>query len=138
MNASNPGPMENIVEGLDEQSSLLSVEELKSELVERGIDIDGFLARAKSLIAAQQKSERTSWMKVADEKKRLLTTVRDSIKSWTHRTDEEIRAAFASLSIGQNAIAFRNKGDISVREMAQILDDCEHLKMKSEAGNSSL
>ena len=136
MRTSNPGPMENIVEGLDEQTALLSSEELKSELRERGIDIDGFLTRSKSLIASHQKAERTSWMKIADTKREILAAARESITSWAGRREEEILAAFEALSTGPNAVAFRNKGDISVKEMAQILDDCERLKVRNKTSDS--
>lgn len=137
MKTPNPGPMENIVEGLDEQTALLSAEELKSELRERGIDIDGFLARSKSLIASHQKAERTSWMKIADKNREVLAAARESITTWASRREDEILAAFAALSMGPNAVAFRNKSDISVKEMAQILDDCERLKMRNKASDPS-
>lgn len=125
------GPMENLFQGLDEQSSLLSDEEVAAELVAMGVSVDDFLREANALIDLRLKAERTAWMRVADEKIGAMATIRSTITSWVERGEEEIRAAYQALvsgSQGQKAVAFRNKGNLSVADMARILDDFERLR----------
>jgi len=137
MSTPEPGPMENIVRGLDEQASLLNPAELKAELEVRGLDVEGFLARTRSLISSHKKEERTAWMKVADERKTALSSMLAAISDWTERGEAEIRSAFATLSTGPNAIAFRKKGDeIPVTEMARILNDFEKLNARPSQDQS--
>lgn len=127
----DPGPMENLVDGLDEQSDLLSLEELREDLCARGIDVDGFLGRMLELQTCHQKAARTSWMKVAEQNRAVLSASRNAIKGWLDRGEEEIRAAYAALSTGPHAIAFRNKSDdLPLAEMARILENCDRLKAR--------
>ena len=56
MNHDEQGPMENLLEGLDLHSELLTLEDLKAELRARGIAIDDFLTKIKVELAAEQKA----------------------------------------------------------------------------------
>ncbi len=134
------GPIEEILDGLEEQSAILSKEELKAELAEEGIDVEGLIFRTKALVQKYRKSERMAWMNEADRRKTLLDSAASRVSSWLDRTDEEIRAAFGALSgSGGPAVAFRNQGDLTVQDMARILDKREELKdrLSSESGDVS-
>jgi len=134
------GPMENLLDGLEEHSDSLSSDELKAELLDRGIDLDAGLEKANATIAAYDKQDRLSWMKVADEKRKSLRVAETPETSWVGRKAEEIRAAFEAFiksAEKETAFAFRNKGDLSVEDMAQILDSNESLKRKPERPSES-
>lgn len=125
MTNAEQGPMENALDGLDQQSGALSSEELKTELQARGTDMDAFLHQIDEMIAGYDKQERLAWMKVADEKKESLRVAETPESRWTDRKPEEILAAFALfLRAGgpRRALAFKNKGNLSVEDMAAILD----------------
>lgn len=127
------GPMENLLDGLDRHSDSLSLDELKEELQTRGIDFDAGLKRAEAIIAAYDKEDRLSWMKIADEKSASLRVAETSVPSWTNKKPEEIVAAFnafLSFAKAETALAFRNKGELSVDDMAQILDANELLRQR--------
>src|SRR5689334_18627152 len=129
------GPIENLLDGLDEHSDSLSSDELKAELLDRGIDLDAGLEKADATIAAYDKQDRLSWMKVADEKRKSLSVVETPKASWVGRKAEEIKAAFEAFikaAEKETAFAFRKRGDLSVEDMAQILDSNESLKQKPE------
>lgn len=128
MSNEEQGPMENILEGLDEQSGVLSFDELKEELGARGIDIGAFLGKLDNLIAEQDKRIRLAWMQAADEKKAALR-VAETPSGWITRKQEEILTAFAALSAShKTAVAFRNKDTLSLEDMAKILDASDQLK----------
>ena len=121
--------MENILEGLDEQSGALSFDELKEELGARGIDIGAFLGKLDNLIAEQDKRIRLPWMQAADEKKAALRVAETLLSGWITRKREEILTAFAALSASnKTAVAFRNKDTLSLEDMAKILDASDQLK----------
>lgn len=125
------GPIENLLDGLDQQSDVLSSEDLKAELGARRIDIDPLLHRIDDMIAAHDKEERLAWMRVADEKKESLRIAETPESRWIDRAPDEILAAFeVFLKAGEakTALAFRNKGDLSVEDMAAILEANEHLR----------
>lgn len=48
------GPIENLLEGLDQHTQFLSKEELEAELRNRGINVDEFLKRAHDMIDANK------------------------------------------------------------------------------------
>lgn len=134
MNPNQNRPIENLLEGLSQHSRFLTKEERKSELRERGIDVDGFLDEAHSIIARHQKEDRLAWMRVAAEKKKLLTSNESSFDSWVGKSHESIVAAFQNLiktATPQHAVAFRKKTDLTVEDMARILDDYERLRNRS-------
>jgi len=134
------GPIENLLDGLDEHSDSLSSDELKAELLDRGIDLDAGLEQANATIAAYDKQDRLSWMQVADEKRKSLSVAETPGTSWVGRKAEEIKAAFEAFiksAEKETAFAFRNKGDLSVEDMAQILDSNESLKQKPERPSKS-
>lgn len=119
------GAMENLLDGLDQQSGALSSEELKTELQARGTDMDVFLHQIDEMIAGYDKQERLAWMQVADEKKESLHVAETPELRWNDRKPEEILSAFALfLRAGgpKRALAFKNKGNLSVEDMAAILD----------------
>jgi hypothetical protein len=127
------GAMENLLDGLDRHSDSLSLDELKAELQNRGIDVDAGLKRAEAIMAAYDKEDRLSWMKVADEKAASLRVAETPVPSWTSKKPEEIVAAFnayLSFAKAETALAFRNKGELSVDDMAQILDANDLLKQR--------
>jgi chromosome segregation and condensation protein ScpB len=126
------GPMENLLEGLDQQSDALSLDELKEELRGRGIEIEPFLNQIDKMIADQDRQERLHWMQVADEKKAALRVAETPTPRWIDRTREEILAAFAALSSArETAVAFRNKEKLSLEDMAEILDAHDRLARRS-------
>jgi len=130
MNHNQNRPIENLLEGLSQHARFLPREERKAELRERGIDVDGFLNEAHSIIAHHQKEERLAWMKVAIEKKQLLASDDSSFVSWIGKSQEAVVAAFQNLlktATPQQTLAFRNKTDLTVDDMARILDDYELL-----------
>ena len=134
MNNDEQGPMENLLDGLDQHAEALSSEELKAELEGRGINLDDGLKTAEMMIKAYDKADRLSWMKVADEKSASLRVAEEPAGSWTSRKADEIVAAFntfISSAKPATALAFRNKGELSVEDMAQILDANESLKRRS-------
>jgi hypothetical protein len=126
-------PIENLLEGLSQHARFLTKEERKAELRERGIDVDGFLTEAHSIIAHFQKEERLAWMKIADEKRNVITKTESCIESWLGKGDVMIRTAFEKLiktAVPQQTLAFRNKADLTVDDMARILDDFERLRKR--------
>jgi len=131
MNEHEQGPMENLLEGLDHHAQFLSKEELKAELSSRGIDGEALLKQAREIIAQHEKAERLSWMRVADENKSRLQAP-DRFESWLGKGELAIRAAweeFIATAAPQQAVAFRNKTDLTVEDMARILDDNERLRL---------
>lgn len=134
------GPMENLLEGLDQHSDALSSDELKAELRNRGIDLDAGLKKAETTIAAYDKESRLSWMRIADEKSKSLTVAKAPEQSWTSRKAEEVVAAFDAFvnsAERDTALAFRKKGKLSVEDMAEILDSHEKLKRRSTGQGKS-
>jgi hypothetical protein len=128
-------PMENLIRGLDEHSEHLSAEEIHEELKACGVDIETTLKRTRSLIASSLKKERTAWMKVADSNRAAIDAASRTFVSWIGRGESEIRAAFEAFTSGlseQQALAFHNRKDLSVDEMAQILDDFEKVRQSKE------
>ena len=138
MNNEEQGPMENLLDGLDEQSGALSFDELKEELGARGIDIGASLEKIDKLIAEQDKQTRLRWMQIADKKKAALRVAETPTSRWINRKREEILAAFTALSASQKAaVAFRNKEKLSLEDMAEILDANDRLTRRS-GGEGSL
>jgi hypothetical protein len=134
MKADEQGPMENLLDGLEEHSDSLSFDELRVELQDRGIDLDTSLKKAETMIAVYEKEDRLNWMKVADEKRKSLRVADVPGTSWTQRAAQEVIAAFNAFiasAQGETALAFRKKGRLSVEDMAQILDSNEKLKRRS-------
>jgi hypothetical protein len=131
MNPNQNRPIENLQAGLSQHARFLTREERKEELRERGIEVDSFLAKAHSIIAHHQKEERLAWMKVASGKQQLFTGKDSTFVSWIGKTKEEIITAFQNLiptSSQEHTLAFRNKTDLSIEDMARILDDYERLR----------
>lgn len=132
MNPNQNRPIENLIEGLSQHARFLTKEERMAELRERGIDVDGFLREAHSIIAHHQKEERLAWMKVAIEKSERFSAVESRVASWVGKGKDEIVAAYQkviSTLSPQQALAFRNKKELSVEDMARILDDYERLRI---------
>jgi hypothetical protein len=131
MNPDQNRPIENLLEGLSQHARFLSREERKAELRQRGIDADRFLKKAHSLIAHHQKESRLAWMKIASEKSQRLAGNVPTFISWVGRSTDEILAAFKDLGTkvsSQHTLAFRNKTELTVEDMARILDDYERLR----------
>lgn len=140
MNENQQGAMENLLDGLDQHAQFLSDEELKAELSTRGIDVDRFLKGSRTMLAQYQKADRLAWMKVADEKKRRMVATESSFESWVGKGDQAIMAAWAEFlrSVApQRAVAFRNKTDLTVEDMARILDDHERLRLRQDGQEPS-
>jgi len=140
MNDDEKGPMENLLEGLDLHSEFLSLEELKAELRTRGIAIDDFLTKMNREIAAAQKADRLSWMQIADDKKRALKSIHPKVMTWSGKREDEIRAAFALFVDNPKhecALAFRKKSNLSLQDMARILDAQEQLRRKARTTRES-
>lgn len=130
------GPMENLLDGLDEHSDALSTDELKNELAGRGINIEPCLRHIETTIAAHDKKERLSWMQVADMKTESLRVAETPAAGWTSKKSAEVIAAFnefVDAATSETALAFRNKGTLSVEDMAQILDANESLKRRAQS-----
>ena len=58
MSNDQQGPMEKLLDGLDEQSGALSLDELREELSARGIGMDAFLAKIDHILTEYDKRER--------------------------------------------------------------------------------
>lgn len=139
MNPKDNRPVENLIEGLSRHAKVLSDEERKAELRERGIDADAFLGEAHSIIAQHQKEARLSWMKEAKEKASRLKQVESNVVSWLGKNRDEILAAYqkiASRLSQEHTLAFRKKGQLSIEDMARILDDYERLH-QGKSGDSN-
>lgn len=109
-----------------------------AELRDRGVDVDGFLKMAHSIIAHHQKEERLAWMKVAAEKSERFSGLESRFETWVNKSKEEIMSAYQkviSTLSPQQALAFRNKKDLSVEDMARILDDYERLRIVESGPN---
>lgn len=135
MNSNQNGPIDNLTKGLSLHARFLSHEDRKTELRERGVDVDAFLKTAKSTIEFHQKAERLSWMKIAEMKKDSVTSCESKFESWIGKGEDAIRHAFQALSIGstsQSTLAFRNKKALTLEDMARILDDYERLRISGE------
>ena len=131
MKKNQQGPMENLLEGLDQQAECLSTEELKTELSKRGIDVAAFLDRAHAIIAQHEKADRLAWMKVADDNKSRLEKI-GTVESWIGKSEQAIREAWAnflSTMTPSQALAFRKKTELTTEDMARILDDNERLRL---------
>ena len=131
MNPKQNRPIENLIEGLSQHARFLTKEERMAELRERGIDVDSFLKEAHSLIAHHQKEERLAWMTSAKEKSERFSGLESRFASWVGKSREEIAAAYQKVintMSPQHTLAFRNKKDLSVDDMARILDDYERLR----------
>ena len=136
MKENQQGPMENLLDGLDQHAQSMSDEELKAELEARGIDVDTFLKRARTTVAQYQKADRLAWMKVADEKKRSIDAAGSRFESWIGKGETTIRAAWAEFlrtAAPQQTLAFRNKTQLTVEDMARILDDYERLRLRQDS-----
>ena len=134
MNEKPQGPIENLLDGLSHHAQFLPEEDLKAELTTRGISVESFLKEALATIAIHQKTERLSWMKTADEKRKALQSASTRMESWLGKSELAIRAAFEELvraAMPQQTIAFRNRTDLTTEDMACILDDHERLKMRA-------
>ncbi|MEY3480102.1 MAG: hypothetical protein RIQ71_877 [Verrucomicrobiota bacterium] len=120
---SQQGPIENIIDGLEAQSSQLSTEELAAELKEDGIDVDGLVERVSRLIADHRKRERLRWMEQAKKNRDRFAFATSALQSWLERPADEIIQAFKQRArSGEMALAFRNLGDLTPADMARILD----------------
>lgn len=132
-------PMENLLEGLDQHSQFLSKEELAAELNSRGIDVAALLKRSHEIIARHEKAERLSWMKAADENKSRLQAA-GIFESWVGKGEQAIRAAWEKFIANrgpQSALAFRKRTELTVEDMARILDDNERLRSTQPKDGSS-
>jgi hypothetical protein len=133
----NPqGPIENLLDGLSQHARFLSQEERKAELRDRGVDVDRFLKEARSIIAKHQKEDRLAWMKTADDKRRQIVSKEVAFESWVGKGEEAIRAAwerFLATASPQRALAFRNKKDLTIDDIARILDDHERIRLRQSS-----
>lgn len=130
MNEKTDWPIDNILDGLTLHADFLTEEERIEELRARGVDVDKFLTDAYALIGEYKKERRLSWMKDAREKQQLLAGDSVGFISWVGKSQDEIMAAFQSLlktALPQETLAFRNRTDLTVEDMARILDDYERL-----------
>jgi hypothetical protein len=140
MNNDEQGPIENFLDGLDEQSGALSFEDLQAELQDRGIDLSALLSRTDAMIASYDKKQRLTWMKVADEKRESLRVAETPGERWISRKADEIRAAFALFlksSTSETALAFRNRKELSLEDMAEILDANDRLKISDRSDDQA-
>jgi hypothetical protein len=127
------GPMENLLDGLDQSTDALSSAELDEELQARGIDGDSVLSKIAAMVATYDKRERLAWMQVADEKQKSFRVAEAPAARWIDRQVEDIRMAFAAfLAAGgpKRALAFKNRGNLSAEDMAAILEANEELEAK--------
>ena len=135
MNQNPQDPIENLLDGLSLHARLLSQQDRKAELRAKGVDVDGFLDEAHSIIAHYQKEDRLAWMKVADEKEASHKADESHIESWIGKGEALIKAAFDNYiktAMPKQALAFCNKTDLSIDDMARILDDHERLRVRGE------
>ncbi len=70
-------------------------------------------------------------MKVANKKNQHFADEESNLVSWVGKSKNEILAAFQNLlntGSARPSVAFRNKTDLTVEDMARILDDYERLR----------
>ncbi len=130
MSNSNPGPIEKVLEGLDQHSQLLSKEELKAELIARGLDADNYLKETNQLIERYLKEHRLAWMTEADEKKRQMAVSTSNFTDWLKKTKDEVEAAFIAWTnqvSPSEAFGFRNRKDLTLEDKARLLNQHESL-----------
>lgn len=134
MNENQQGPMENLLDGLHQHAKFLSDEELKAELKARGVEVDGFLSEAHAIASKHLKEDRLSWMKVADAKKQHIQTTANIAETWLGKGELAVTQAWDAFlaRVGpKQALAFRNKTDLSIADKARILDDFERLRLRN-------
>lgn len=88
------------------------------------------LARSKEIISKRLKLVRTSWMKAADTNREQIEAKAAKVRSWKGGAAAEICAAWDELLqrlSPTQALAFRNKGELSVEDKARILDEFAQL-----------
>ena len=136
MKHNEQGPMEDLLDGIEEHADALMFDQLRDEAAARGIDLDRALSAVNELIAARSRADRLSWMKVADERKEALRVAEAEERyHWRNKSPEEIIAAFEqflSSSPAETALAFRNIGNLSTRDMLEILEAHERLKRSKQ------
>lgn len=129
------GPIENLLDGIDEHADALTLDQLREEAAARGIDLDRALTAVNNLIAERRRDNRLSWMKVADERMESLRVAEAQGEYyWRRKSPREIAAAFEDFLNSapvETALAFRNKGTLSTSDMVQILEANERLKRAS-------
>jgi hypothetical protein len=139
MKHNEQGPMENLLDGIDEHADALTLDQLRDEAAARGIDLDRALAAVNNMIAERCRDDRLSWMKVADERRESLRVGEAQEEyHWRSKSPQEIAAAFEdflNLAPAQTALAFRKKGTLSTSDMVQILEANERLKRASHSGS---
>lgn len=124
----NEGPLEKVIRSLTLSSDEMTLEQLKVELTDRGIDADALLSRVHQMIQKQKKEDRTAWMKVAESNKNRMESSLRPKESWRLRKPEDIREAFEQkVKAGEVALAFRNKQTLTEEVMARILDNLDLL-----------
>lgn len=136
MKKNEQSAIEHLLDALEEQANSLSIDELKAELCDRGIDPENFIKNTLSIIDTAKKEDRLSWMKVAKEKKKALMETGVDFVSWLTRKPSEIEEAFTAV-FAEAPVAFRNKGTLSLEDKARLLDDHEKLKRKTGNQNKS-
>lgn len=124
MEAANRGPLDKFYEALEDVPDTRSLDEIRAELVARGINPDETLQRLQKLVHARLKEDRLAWKTQAAEKKSAFEQAKQAVKSWVTASEEEIERAFGAwISGGSSAsVAFRNKTDLSSQDKARLLD----------------
>jgi hypothetical protein len=124
----DPDPiLTEFLDALDDVPDNRTIDEVKAELREQGIDADDAIARIKSRIETHLKEQRLSWRKDVAIKRAAFQQTRTSTPSWCDASEAEIEGAYREHFARSNAtdtlaLAFRGKKEISVQDKAHLLD----------------
>jgi hypothetical protein len=109
-----------------------TMEEVRSDLEDLGINADEVLSRLEAAAKNHLKADRLAWKKDAVAKKSAFQKAKASFASWTSATVEEIEKAYADLlshaDTNVPSFAFRNKTNLSIQDKARLLDSLKILR----------
>lgn len=142
----NPDPFEyeplgNLFRALDSEPDELTNDELKDDLLTRGLNPEATSAAVTSQVNVFLKGRRLSWQDEAKQKQADLKAIAAQAVSWGARKKEEIEAAFNDVREGTYGVgvqgqlqsAFRNLASISTEDKASFLDDVDLIQKIREA-----
>jgi hypothetical protein len=109
-----------------------TVEEVRADLEDLGVNADEVLSRLEAVAKNHLKADRLAWKKDGAAKKSAFQQVKASLATWTSATAAEIEKAYADLLNQADAnvpsFAFRNKTNLSVQDKARLLDSLKILR----------
>ncbi len=127
--------LEQFYEELESGPDERTIEQVRADLKDLGVDADNALSRLDALVQGHLKDDRLAWKKEAAETKDIFQRAKSGLKSWTSATKEEIEKAFETLTHDAKpnppSVAFRNRTDLSLQDKARLLDSVGILRATS-------